>query len=200
MDVSKEARTIESQASRDLNGSSGAHEQLLQHLAYLQKQDPGKLQDVLHYVAGDSKGNSALGIKADLETDKNGGIAGIKFGYDQAAINKLPVGSGAEYCHSEITGILPNPADEKKAEQLAQAIAGPKPGAAQADLQSLLENHTPSQKIDDIMQSLAVQANGGQVAGMMSEGGAAWQDQLYVNIPKTHTPKTIASVDLKIDG
>jgi hypothetical protein len=172
----------------------------MQHLAHLQRQDPAKLQDVLKYVAADSKGNAALGIKADLETDKNGGITGIKFGYDQAAINKFPVGSGAEYSHSEINGILPNPADEKKAEQLAQAIAGPKPGAAQADLQGLLASHTPSQKIDDIMQSLVVQANGGQVSGMMSEGGAAWQDQLYVHTPKAHTPKTVASVDLKIDG
>jgi hypothetical protein len=196
MDVSKEARVIESQASRDLHGANGAHEQLLQHVAYLQRQDPEKLQETLKYIAGDSKGNSALGIKADLEADKNGGITGIKFGYDQASINKFPVGSGSEYTQSEVSGILPNPADEKKADQLAQALAGPKPGAAQADLQKLLDNHTPSQKIDDIMQSVAVQANGGQVSGMMSEGGAAWQDQLYVS--KNHTSKTIASVDLKI--
>ncbi len=201
MDVAKEARVIESQASRDLHGGSGAHEEMMQHLAYMQKQDPAKLQETLKYIAGDSKGKSALGIKADLETDKDGGITGIKFGFDQAAIKKFPVGSGAEYSNSEVNGILPNAGDEKNAQLLSQAIAGPKPGAAQSELQKLLDNHTPSLKIDEIMHSLTVQStSGAEVSGMMSQGGAAWQDELYVKTPGTHQAKTIATVQLKIDG
>ena len=205
-DVAREAQRLEVQASQDLRERAGVqphphqgelHEQMLQHLAYLEKTDPDKLQATLNYVANDTKGMAALGIAATLEKDANGGITSIKFNYDQNAPRNLLPEQNAAYAQSEFNGILPNASDQRQAEKLAQAVAGPRPGALQAEVQNLVDQCVPSLKVDVLLHSLPMQANGAQVFGMMQ--GNAWRDQIYTHTTK-HPTKMVAGVDLSLQG
>jgi hypothetical protein len=170
---------------------------MLQHIAYLQKTDPGKLQATLNDVANDAKGMAALGLAATLEKDASGGITSIKFNYDQNVPRNLLPEQNAAYAQSEFNGILPKASDRRQAEQLAQAVAGPRPGALQTQVENLVAQGVPSLRVDELLHSLPMQANGAQVFGMME--GNAWRDQIYTHTTK-HPTKMVAGVDLSLKG